>query len=97
MKSEIHLEECHAAQIDPGHVRSIARRIERALSEANAMGLYAFGGAFGGLSLRVVASDLSGTGSGCGDIIVANIYGCTVSGGDGGQSKGSDGLERGER
>lgn len=87
--------ECLAAGLDPEAVRKVARRLATAARDARRMGLMVFGGAGSG-SLRLLNSELSGTGVGSGKLVVAYIDGGTWDGGDGGAYPGADGLERGE-
>jgi hypothetical protein len=79
--------ECLAAGIDPRRVGSIARRIERAALEAQALGVQIFGGSDG--SLRYYGLDHSRP------LILADMSG-NWSGGDGSAGPDEDGLMRGE-
>jgi len=80
-------EECKAAGLDAKDVERIAKGLSRYARQADALGLAIFGG--------------NGTGTlryddgGPGRLIVADIDG-HVDGGDGGTSRSSDGLSRGE-
>ena len=75
--------ECEAAGLDAVVVESVARRLSRAVKDADRLGLRVFGGAGSG-TLRLK------------DLVVAELGGMNWDGGDGATLEGSDGLMRGE-
>ncbi|MBN9459002.1 MAG: hypothetical protein J0I54_20410 [Bosea sp.] len=82
-------DECRAMGLDVKAVDRIARRINRAMKDANRLGLILFGGAGSG-SLRGDADERGRR------LIVADFDGTNWDGGDGGGGQCEDGLLRGE-
>lgn len=80
--------ECRHAGLDPKRVERIARRIARAMAEAEEMGVFLFGGSGSG-SLRYDAGDRRAP------LVVATMSGM-YDGGDGACHEDEDGLMRGE-
>lgn len=85
-------EEIEAMGLDEKQIRSIARRVEKAMSEADKLGVYLFGGG-GGPQLRFDDEYRDERGP----VVIGTLGGFRAEGGDG--SAGpciEDGLERGE-
>ena len=83
----VNFDECEAAGLDIKKVKSIARRLSKALLEANALGMEGFGS--GEFTLRYKDYEDKG------DLIIANLDG-VCDGGAGDQADYGDDLIRGE-
>jgi hypothetical protein len=81
-------DECRKAGTDPKKVAAVAQRLERAVKDANQLGLEVFGG-MGGGTLRYRDDDSKGP------LILADMSGLW-DGGDGGFIEDDEGFNRGE-
>lgn len=86
---ELNRNECLHCGLDPDKVRKIALKVERALEEAQALGLYFFGGAGG--DLRFSDAEACSIGS-----VVCASFELSTEGGDGGTYRDICGVLRGE-
>jgi len=84
----IYNKECEQSGVDPKKVKAVAIRLQRAVKDANKLGLLVFGGSGSG-TLRY-EDDFSK-----GKLILADMDG-SWDGGDGGYCEKADGFLRGE-
>ena len=80
-------EECKRAGVDPKHVSAIAKRIERACYDANKLGITVFMGSNSTLRFNDGHER---------PLILADLKGSNLDGGDGAYNNLVDGFHRGE-